>query len=194
MTSGSVRVIPPDEGFGIALDSKGSLAGADEIAARVSFVRNWPNYKNQHAGLIFDFKDSRNFAFFGLWGDACAWALGACRDGKMIWKTSRGSAILPGREYLLSVRRMGSLGIECRVNDKALIQDVDGNLGPGPTGWLAGTAAAEFKEPSVSPPAFPAGAYHVDGQSLLLDPAASARHDLLLRASDGHLSSWKRVP
>lgn len=193
-TSEGIRVVPPAEGFGIALDSKGSLAGVEEIASRVSFIRNWPNYKNQLAGLVFDFKDNRNFSFFGLWGDACAWALGRCENGTITWKTSRGTAILPDRDFLLSVRAIAGGGIECRVNDEVLFEDPAGSLGSGPPGFLAKTAAADFKEPALSPPAYPAGAFRADGQTLIMEPSAPARHGLLLRASDSHLSSWKRVP
>ena len=190
--SGGIRLIPPAEGFGISICSNVSSERINEITTRVRFVQNQPNYKGQYAGLVFDVKDGRNFSYFGFYGDGCAWALGVCRGGKITWKAARGNAIQPEKEYILSVRKMGSAGIECRVNDELLIGAADQSLGSGLVGIMAAAAPAEFRQSAVNPPSYPADVFRIEGKSLSVSGAAACRN-LFIRASDGHRSSRKDV-
>ena len=192
-TSAGIRLIPPADGFGIAVCSDVALANADNITAGVRFSRHEPSYKNQYAGLVFDFKDARNFSYFGFFGDGCAWALGVFRDGKITWKTARGNPILPDKEYVLSVRKTATAGIECRVNDELLMASTERDLGMGPVGLMAAAVPADFKHPAVNPPAYPATAFRVEGQTLSVSQLSLVGQNLFLRASDGHRSSWKNV-
>ena len=193
-TSKGIRLVPPADGFGIAVCSDVPMADVDEISAGVRFIRNWPSYKNQYAGLVFDFKDAQNFSYFGLFGNGCAWALGLCRDGKIIWKAARGNAIQPEKEYVLSVRITATAGIECRVNDELLMASSDQNLGAGPAGLMVAAAPAEFRQPAVNPPSYPAGVFRVEGRKLSVSQASAIGRNLFIRASDGHRATRKSVP
>lgn len=193
-TSEELRLVPPSDGFGIAVCSDVPMAKVDEITTRVRFIRNEPSYKNQYAGLVFDFKDAKNFSYFGLFGDGCAWALGVCRDGKITWKAARGEAIQPEKEYVLSVRKTGTAGIECRVNEELLVRASDQDIGPGSTGLMVAAAPAEFRQPAVNPPSYPSGAFQLEGQTLSVAQASAVGRTLFIRASDGHRSSRKSVP
>ena len=192
-TDAGIRLIPPADGFGIAVCSEAASANTDEMTAGVRFSRNEPSYKNQYAGLVFDFKDARNFSYFGLFGDGCAWALGMFRDGKITWKATRGTTVQPEKEYVLSVRKMKTGGIECRVNDERLMGTVDQDLGSGPVGFMAAATPAEFRQPAVHPPAYPVSAFRMEGPTLSVSRASAVGGTLLLRASDGHRSAWKSV-
>ena len=192
-TANSIRLIPPAEGFGIAICSNVPSERIDEIVTNFRLVQQQSAYWNQYAGLVFGFRDTRNFSFFGFYGDKCAWALGACRDGKITWKVARGDAIQPERNYVLSIRKNGPAGIECRVNDDLLIVSADQELGSGPAGVMAAAAPAEFQQPAVSPPFSPAGEFRIEGGALSVSHAPAVDGKLFVRASDGHRSTRKSV-
>ena len=193
-TAGGIRLTPPPEGFGIAICSNALSEKVDEMIAAVRFVQNQPAYVKQYAGLVFDFRDGLNFSFFGFYGEGCAWALGVCRGGKMTWTAARGNAIQPEKDYVLSVRKMGPAGVECRVDEQLMITAAGQGLGSGPVGFMASAAPADFQQPAINPPAHPADAFQVEGRNLSVSRASAVGRSLFVRASDGHRTSRKSAP
>ena len=190
-TGPSMRMVPPTNGFGIAVFPS-SFSDAREMRSDVRFVGHAPRYRDQYAGLAFHYRDSANFGFFGFFGDGSAWALGTCRDGKMVWSEARGAVILPDTDYALSVRKTSENVLECRVNDDLLISAPDEHSGLGNLGLMAAAAPAGFGLPAIFPPA-PASAFDEDGRTLSVSPESAIGQILFIHASDGHRSSRKTV-
>ncbi len=187
----SMRLVPPTNGFGIAVFPGLSSEGR-EIRSEVRFVGRAPRFRDQYAGLVFHYRDRANFAYFGFFGDTSAWALGVCRDGKMAWSVTRGAVILPDTDYALSVRKTGNNVLECRVNDDLLIAAADEQSGLGNLGLMVAAAPADFGRPAISPPV-PASAFDADGRTLSVSPGSAMGQVLFIHASDGHRSSRETV-
>lgn len=180
--------------YDLAVLDGAPLAAVSEICAEVSVPHafNTPvPLVDQMAALVFDYRDDRHFAYFGLMGDSSAWAVGECRDGKLVPLAARGAPIRPGRSYRISVRRAKEGGVECRVDGELVLTSRDVHFGEGPLALVARGSPATFRGPAVSPPSYPAGAWTVSNS--VVSAAATASGRLVLRASDGFQEAWKAL-
>jgi hypothetical protein len=95
------------------------------------------------AGLAFNIRDEKNFAFFGLVGETSGWTLAEVRDGLFRVVAARGAAIRPGGAYRLGVRA-GTNGVECLVNREVVCRNAAVNLETQPLGVVVSGSGATF--------------------------------------------------
>ncbi len=187
-----LTVTPSTQGFSTVFFPDLDMQKVERAEAAVSTAAQGGRLMSQVAAIVFDGKDASRFSYFGLFGDLSAWALGECRDGKLAHAATRGAFIQPGKPYRLAVRRSGSGGVECFVDNELIISSSAVEWGNGSLGLLAESAPARFESPKVSPPCWPESVFQVEGDALRVT-SSKPLPELSLRVSDGHRFSEKAV-
>lgn len=132
------------------------LAGATAITAfeaeMKSSVERARLWRSQRAGLIFNYRNERNFDFWGLLGDRSAWAFGTCRGGVIETVVARGAFIRPEQWHRLAVRQAPD-GLEGYLNDSLVCRWEKARINRKlPFGFLAGGEPAQFRNAAIGPP------------------------------------------
>ncbi|HEY8241561.1 MAG TPA: hypothetical protein VIH35_08940, partial [Kiritimatiellia bacterium] len=165
-----------------------------ELTARMSVPPDAPPMKDQLGGLAFNFKDEKNFSFFGLSSDASAWMLGRYENGVFVRIAAYGAYLVPNTWYRIGVRQSVRGGVEAVVDGDVVARWAEGQLSGGDFGVMAGVASAHFKDVAASPPMYPKNSLRVEGERLLvLDEKAAEDRAVTVRCSDKSRSLEKIV-
>jgi hypothetical protein len=124
-------------------------AAARELAVTLT-PANASLTRAARAGLVFNFRDERNFDFFGLVGETSAWTLAQVREGKFATLAARGWPVRQSKDYRLGVRA-GTSGVECLVNREMLFGSDKVKLETAPAGVGVSGAGAVFAGFAVWP-------------------------------------------
>lgn len=181
--SGTYILTPSTNFMDTAVLSRNVPIGVAELTVRVSVTADSSNLRGLKAGLVFNYRDRRNYNFAGWRGDDSAWVVSSCREGIIYPKETRGASFQPGREYLLSLRRFGDNGVEFSVDGNVLVKSTDGDFGGGRFGLSAGGNTTRFRNLAISPPS---DFVRVEGNHVVISPLKVNEMTLSVRASDGH--------
>jgi uncharacterized protein (TIGR03790 family) len=168
-----------------------------EIQVDLSVPAQWPELKEQVAGIVYDYRDAENFAFFGLFGDTSAWTFGRREAGTWKRGVTRGKPLRAGRWYQVALRNDKDGGVSAWVDGEFVCQTPEGTVSGSGVGLFVGPESGRFRNLRVSPPCYPAGAFAVaSNQVEIVDGVAAAGHEIAAQVRDGTSSAWGawRVP
>ncbi len=126
-------------------ESAGSTATVLAVELRIPKAED--ALPGQWAGLIFQYRDASNFAYFGWHGGSSGWSLSRLENGRWREHTARGAFLEAAPWTTLRLDAQGS-GVDAWVNGERMGR-IEGSL-QGAWGLLAGTEPAAFRHLSTS--------------------------------------------